>query len=163
MFCPKCAAENVVEKSYCRQCGQPLAAVRLALEGRIDEAIKTVAGDKTLSGYRFRIGVAGLVILTAILTILTGVSIGFANIQSAAVVLILVTIFFLHLSRNYHRVARLLDTGEQSPNLTSSPAGQRQLREVAGEVSAAGIVGPGSITEQSTLELRREEIDLTRR
>jgi uncharacterized membrane protein YvbJ len=153
MFCPKCAAENDVDKSYCRQCGQPLAAVRLALEGRVDEAIKTVAGDKMLSGYRFRIGVAGLVILTAILTILTGVQIGFKNIQSAAVVLILVMILFLHLSRQYHRVARLLDTEEQSstPNLPGSPGGQNQLRD------GTAIVVPASITEQSTLELKREE------
>ena len=150
MFCPKCAAENDVDKSYCRKCGQPLTAVRLALEGRIDEAIKTVEGDKNLTGYRFRIGIAGLVILASILTILTGVQIGFKNIQSAALVLILVMIFFLHLSRNYHRVARLLDAGEQlTPNLSSSPGGQNQLRE---ETNI-----PASITEQSTLELKRED------
>ena len=141
MFCPKCATENDVDKSYCRKCGQSLAAVRLALDGRIDEAIKIVEGDKRLSGYRFRIGIAILVILVAITTILTGFKIGFANIQSAALVLILVAIFLLHLSRNHHRVARLLDT--------SSPSEQNQLRE--------GAVAPGSITEQSTLELKRND------
>ena len=149
MFCPKCAAENDVDKGYCRQCGQPLAAVRLALEGRIDEAIKTVEGDRKLTGYRFRIGIAGLVILASILTILTGFQIGFANIQSASAVLILVALFLWHLSQKYHRVARLLDPEDQSltPKLTSSAREENQLR--------VGAVAPDSITEQSTLELKR--------
>ena len=154
MFCPQCATENDKDKSYCRRCGQSLTAVRLALEGRVDEAIKIVEGDKMLSGYRFRIGIAGLVILAAILTILTGVQIGFKNIQSAALILILVMILFLHLSRQHHRVARLLDAGEQSrtPNLPGPPLEQSQLREGAGN-----IVAPDSITEQSTLELKRKD------
>ena len=147
MFCPQCAAENETDKSFCRRCGQPLAAVRLALEGRVDEAIKIVEGDKMLSDYRLRVGIAGVVIVTSILTILTGVQIGFRNIQSAALILILLMIFFLHLSRRYHRVARLLDAEEQlgSPKLTSAP--QSQLRDAA----------PSSITEQSTLELKRNK------
>ena len=149
MFCPQCAAENEIDQSFCRKCGQPLAAVRLALEGRVDEAMKIVEGDKMLSGHRLRIGIAGVVILTSILTILTGVQIGFRNIQSAALILILVMIFFLHLSRRYHRVARLLDAEDQSltPSLTSSPTEQNELRAGA----------PASITEQSTLKLKRED------
>lgn len=140
MFCPQCAAENEIDKSFCRKCGQSLAAVRLALEGRVDAAMKIAEGDKKLTGYRLRIGLAGLVILTAIVTILSGVRIGFANIQSAALILILVMLYFFQLSRNYHRVARLLDTENQSaaPKLNN-------------------IAPPESITEQSTLKLKREE------
>ena len=48
MFCPSCATENQSEQKYCRRCGQPLAGVHLALEGRVDEAIKTLKiGEKT--------------------------------------------------------------------------------------------------------------------
>ena len=141
MFCPQCAAENDIDKSYCRQCGQPLSAVRLALECRVDEAIKIVEGDKNLTGHRFRIALAGVVILTAIVTILSGVRIGFANIQSAAVILILVMIYFLHLSRNHHRIARLLEIEKKS----STP----------GQLGAPNIAAPDSITEQNTLKLKK--------
>ena len=140
MFCPQCGAENEKDKSYCRRCGQSLAAVRLALEGRVDEAIKTVEGDKKLSGYRLRVALAGVVIVAAILTILTGVQIGFRNIQSAALILILLMILFWRLSWKYHRVARLLDAEDQSVKvkLTTSPQ-------------------PALLTEQNTLELKRKE------
>ena len=40
MFCPRCATENKKEQRYCRQCGLTLPAIRLALEGRVDEAIQ---------------------------------------------------------------------------------------------------------------------------
>lgn len=157
MFCPLCGSENNSEKNYCRQCGLPLSAVRLAVDGRVDEAIKTVEGDQKLTGYRFRIGIASFLILVAIATIFTGGRIGFSNIQSAALILIMMMIFFVLLSRKSHRVARLLDAEDQSAaaNVTSSFTGRNQLRE--GGPSGPNIVAPDSITEQSTLELKPDD------
>jgi len=38
MFCPRCGAQNKLEQKFCRNCGLSLPSVRLALEGKIDEA-----------------------------------------------------------------------------------------------------------------------------
>jgi uncharacterized membrane protein YvbJ len=153
MFCPQCGAENNLEKSFCRQCGQPLAAVRLAMDGRVDAAMKTIDGDNKLRGYRFRIGIAGGLILIAIVTIFTGGKIGFSNIQSAAMILIIMMVFFILVSRESHRVARLLDAEDQSGplHLTNSITSSNQLRE------GTNIVAPVSITEQSTLKLKADD------
>ena len=37
MYCPHCGIHNEREQRFCRQCGQPLGSVQLALDGRIDE------------------------------------------------------------------------------------------------------------------------------
>jgi len=151
MFCPQCGSENGPEKNYCRQCGLPLSAVRLALDGRVDNAIKIVDGDKNLWRYRFRIGIASLLILIGISTILTGGTIGFSNIQSAAVILIIVMIVFIHFSRKSRRIARLLDTEDDSAPLNLAG---REQQAVANGTRDTNIVGPSSITEQSTLKLK---------
>jgi len=46
MFCPKCGSQNKVEQKFCRSCGQALLSVRMALEGRIDEIVASLARDK---------------------------------------------------------------------------------------------------------------------
>jgi uncharacterized membrane protein YvbJ len=156
MFCPQCGSENNIEKKYCRQCGFSLSAVRLALDGRTDEAIKTIAGDEKRWQYRLRIGVAGVLILIAIVTIVAGGKIGFSNIQSAALILIIMMIFFIQLARKSHRVARLLDADDQSValNLSDSRTTRSQLESGS---SVEGISSQSSITEQSTLELKPDD------
>ena len=144
VFCPACGADNEVDKRYCRKCGQSLVAVRLALDGRVDEVIKTVAGAEKLARYRLLIGIAGFFVLVAILTILTGGKFGFSNIHSAALILILITVFCTYLVRKSHRVARLLDAEDQS------------VTTLRGAASAPEIIAGASITEQSTRELKVE-------
>ena len=39
MYCPQCGDHNETQQSFCRQCGQSLVSVRLALEGRVDEVM----------------------------------------------------------------------------------------------------------------------------
>ena len=64
MFCPSCATENQPEQKYCRRCGQPLAGVHLALEGRVDEAIKTLRiGEKTSRAKFFLLAAALLLVV----------------------------------------------------------------------------------------------------
>jgi hypothetical protein len=38
MFCPRCGAQNKPEQKFCRNCGLALSSVRLALDGKIEEA-----------------------------------------------------------------------------------------------------------------------------
>jgi hypothetical protein len=53
MFCPRCATENKQEQKYCRQCGLTLPAIRLALEGRVDEAIQKYRKSETFLDWGF--------------------------------------------------------------------------------------------------------------
>ncbi|MGH9903752.1 MAG: zinc-ribbon domain-containing protein, partial [Pyrinomonadaceae bacterium] len=38
MFCPRCAAQNVDDASFCRACGTNISLVPQALTGRFSEA-----------------------------------------------------------------------------------------------------------------------------
>ncbi|HKY04700.1 MAG TPA: zinc-ribbon domain-containing protein, partial [Blastocatellia bacterium] len=50
MFCPNCGTNNNPEQKYCRQCGQHLAATRIALEGGFDHALdKLKKGENAVS------------------------------------------------------------------------------------------------------------------
>ena len=60
MFCPRCSTENKTEQHYCRQCGLPLPAVRLALEGHVDEAVEKLKKSKTALEWGFIIVLLGL-------------------------------------------------------------------------------------------------------
>jgi hypothetical protein len=60
MFCPRCGTENKLEQHYCRQCGLTLPAVKLALEGQVDEAIGNLKTSKTMLGWGLIIFVLGL-------------------------------------------------------------------------------------------------------
>ena len=59
MFCPRCSTENKKEQSYCRQCGLTLPAIRLALEGRVDEAIRKYKKSETALDWGFVILLIG--------------------------------------------------------------------------------------------------------
>lgn len=61
MFCPRCGMENKLEQRFCRQCGLTLPAVRLALEGRVDEAVQKSRKGETALGWGFILMLVGLV------------------------------------------------------------------------------------------------------
>src|SRR5215470_16022439 len=62
MFCPKCGTQNEQKQRYCRQCGQALSGVQLALEGSADQSLeKLKAGQRWING-----GSATLVAFTLI-------------------------------------------------------------------------------------------------
>ncbi|HEX8845694.1 MAG TPA: zinc-ribbon domain-containing protein [Pyrinomonadaceae bacterium] len=61
MFCPQCATENQKEQRYCRQCGVPLTAVRLAVEGRVEEALKRYKKSENLISWGLILASIGLV------------------------------------------------------------------------------------------------------
>ena len=152
MFCPQCGSENDVDKRYCRSCGQELSAVRLALDGRVEAAIKMSEGERRPTPHRIRVGLAIFAMAIGIATIISGGSIGFSNIQSAAVVLILMMVFFIYTSRKTHRIARALDVEPQTPELKRTDSGPVSM--ATGNQTALKPAPDGSVTDQETLKLR---------
>ncbi|HKX32535.1 MAG TPA: zinc-ribbon domain-containing protein [Blastocatellia bacterium] len=80
MFCPRCGAQNKAEQKYCRQCGLSLSAVKLALEGTVDEVAVTIEKDFD----RLTSGVMALVIFMVVALVS-----GFFSSVNAAINLIL--------------------------------------------------------------------------
>ena len=152
MFCPNCGSENDQQKSYCRHCGLPLAAVRLAVDGRVDEAIKTIQGQRGLRLYRGRMLIGALLILIAISTIFTAGKFGFSNVQSAAFILIILVLFFMMLVRTGHRVAQLLDPNTNTSELEFS-------KSITGQATTMRLpeAAPNSITEQDTVKIEPQD------
>src|SRR5262245_40931853 len=155
MFCPACGSDNDGDKKYCRSCGQPLSAVRLALDGRVDAAIKMSEGERRLKPHRVRVGLGIFLILVGLFTIFTGGAVGFSNVQSAAVVLILMMVFFIYISRKSHRIARALDADDQTLRLDRSDSDPAAIR--AGNPGVLKPAPDGSVTDQETIKLKRPE------
>ena len=152
MFCPRCGTENDSELSYCRSCGQALSAVRLALEGRVDQAITTLRNEQKVSVYRVRLAVSALLILAALGTLFTGGVVGFANVGSAAVLLIITLIFFIQLALKSRRVARLLN-----PEPERSPAATSLSEARTNALPAPVHQTPVSVAESTTLKLNADD------
>ncbi|HSE32418.1 MAG TPA: zinc ribbon domain-containing protein [Pyrinomonadaceae bacterium] len=155
MFCPECGSDNDADKKYCSNCGQPLSVVRLALDGRVDAAIKMSDGEQRLKTYRVRLGIGVFLILVGLLTIFTGGRIGFSNVQSAALVLILMMIFFIHMSRKSHRIARALDSDDRTLGLERANSDAASIR--AANPAVLKQAPNDSITDHETIKLNRPE------
>jgi hypothetical protein len=130
--------------------------VRLALEGRVDQAITTLRKEQKLSLHRVRIAASVFLILTALATLLTGGWIGLSNMGSAAVLLIITLLFFIQLALKSRRVARLLNPEAEPRDLMIDqlPTSDSPLPEA----TAAGLnipvhETPMSVAERTTLKL----------
>ena len=159
MFCPRCGTDNNSELKYCRNCGQALSSVRLALEGRVDQAITTLRAEQKLSVSRVRIVVSVFLILAALATLLTSGWIGFANVGSAAVLLIITLIFFLQLALKTRRVARLLNPEAESSDLRldqMTTSGNTLPESKTAALNVSDNETPMSVAERTTLKLGSE-------
>lgn len=157
MFCPRCGTENDLEKSYCRSCGQALSSVRLALEGRVDQAITTLKNERKVSVQRVRGAASALIILTALATLFTGGRIGFANVGSAAILLIVTLIFFLHLALKSRRIARLLNPEAERRDLMTNPLATSLPEARTTTLHSDVHKTPVSVAERTTLKLNSED------
>src|SRR5437016_6591544 len=154
MFCPSCATENQTKQKYCRRCGQPLTGVQLALEGRIDEAIKTLRiGEKTPRVKFVLLAIALLALLPWTANALrTGAPLTILLIPAWGLLLGLL----IRLSRSAFklwRIKRLLNPAVEFKSLTAKAAASPNLT-IASNSSEAKLPVPVSVTENTTLELK---------
>lgn len=155
MFCPQCGADNDVDKRYCRNCGQGLSAVRLALDGRVEAAIKMSEGERRQMPHRIRVGLAVFLMVVGVATIVSGGRIGFSNLQSAALILILMMVFFIYTSRKAHHIARALNVEDQTPGLNRTDSDPISIG--TGNQPVLQQAPDGSVTDQETFKLRRPD------
>jgi len=158
VFCPRCSAENRSEQGYCRQCGQALSGVRLALDGNAARSLEKLgAGEKWLNA-----GTAALLAFTLIAVAIAGLGIAIQNSSlafSAIINLLLGSVIGLPMiyygKARVKRAARLLSGSDSEP--APEKLGQLPQRD---ELSTSGLnsdfaklPSPGSVTEQTTYEL----------
>lgn len=151
MYCPDCGTINENRPSFCRQCGRSLTGIQLAVDGRVDEAIAKFKKSEDLLG-------TGLVIF-AVFVVAALVSLFLTGVYPFAIsiglgLIICVPIVFLGLLR-VDRVRRLLDPGEKQASLLAQSKENRSSLPPAPTTDAlpTGPIAPGSVTEQTTLNL----------
>ena len=154
MFCPNCAIENQTEQKYCRRCGQPLTGVHLALEGRVDEAIKALGiGEKT-PRIKFVLLAAALLLLTiaTIHALRTGAPLAFLLLPAWG---LLLGLLFGLSKRAFElwRVKRLLNARVEFKRLTANTAPSPDFT-ITSNSSAPKQPVLVSVTENTTLDLK---------
>jgi len=162
MFCPKCATQNELEQGYCRQCGQALSSVRLALEGSADQSLeKLKAGEKWITG-----GSATLVVFTLIALAITfvGVALNDPTFSYIAIINFLLGAFvglpLVYVGKaKVKRGARLLSSSQTQSNQSAlHQIPQPDNRLTTGLNSdLPRLPVQGSVTEHTTLHLSGSE------
>ncbi|HYP26537.1 MAG TPA: hypothetical protein VE262_07460 [Blastocatellia bacterium] len=159
MHCPRCSTMNNPEQKFCRQCGLPFAALRVALAGDFDDAVdKLKKGENALSA-----GVLTLCIFIGV-AILSAVLGSFDRTPSYAapfINILLGLIFglpaiFVGLAR-IRKSRGLLDNQNATPRLRpEEPLVQLpQAPDTDRTISAPPFLD--SVTEHTTLELKPPE------
>lgn len=157
MYCPQCGTQNEPGQSYCRQCGQPLTSVRLALEGRVDEATAKFGKAEDLLA-------AGL--LTFVIFVLTGIiSLAIGGLVPFAVNGILGFTICLPIVATglvrVDRLRRLLDSqkepGQLSPGQSARPAAALPAARATDPLGPKVQI-PNSVTEHTTFSLKTPEL-----
>src|SRR2546425_9415148 len=151
MFCPSCATENQPEQKYCRRCGQPLTGVHLALEGRVDEAIKALGiGEKPPSvKYVLLAGELLLLSIRTIHSLVTGAPLAFLLMPAWGALLGLLIVLSKRTFELW-RVKRLLNAGVEFKALTANTAASPDLTIASNSAAPT----PVSVTENTTLDLK---------
>jgi len=173
MFCPRCATENDREQGYCRQCGQRLLGVRLALEGSTDQSLeKLKAGEEWIKG-----GSAILVVFGAIALAIGLFGVAVAKLEFGYIALINILLgSFIGLPIVYFGkskvkgAARLLMRSETEttpplldqaqPHLLNQSQPPNELLTSGLNKDLASLPPPASVTEHTTLDLKRSNIEI---
>jgi len=161
MFCPKCSAQNKLEQKFCRNCGQSLSAVRMALEGRIDEAVETLEKDfdKLSSG-------AVTLLIFAIIALVVSFFTGFNSVTINLILGLLIAGPMIYKGmRRLDRSIKLLNPKQQPPESSQPQAAPAELNQPSFDSAVSAAVpdtdpmlvppNPTSITEETTQNLKR--------
>jgi hypothetical protein len=93
--------------------------------------------------------------VVGVATIVSGGRIGFSNLQSAALILILMMVFLIYTSRKAHHIARALNVEDQTPGLNRTDSDPISIG--TGNQPVLQQAPDGSVTDQQTLKLRRPD------
>lgn len=155
MYCPQCGTHNEPKQSFCRQCGQRLTSVQLALDGRVDEATAKFRKAEDL--------VAGGLLTFAIFMLTGIISLVIAGLVPFAINVILgfaicLPIVFTGLVR-VDRLRRLLDPKEEPGHLLleqSAPPVELPAARTTDSLDSRLKI-PSSVTEHTTFSLKTPE------
>ena len=154
MFCPHCGSNNNPDQKFCRQCGKALTAVRLAMEGRVDEALeKLKKGEDSLASGAINLAIfssiAFLIMFVApyfdgfegdrwpLINIVLGLAIGLPLIIRGVIRL--------------ERARKILEAEDQKSRPAAEPKALPEAPITAPTIAARTT--PASVTEHTTYEL----------
>src|SRR5262249_7115473 len=160
MFCPRCGAQNKTEQKFCRNCGGALTAVRMAIEGKVDEVKATLEKDIELIAS----GALTLVIFVGIALIASIFSVGNAAFNLILGLLIGWILMYRGFKRA-NRMIKLLTTGDAPKplgkdeviSLPSDAAGREQSELMSAPDTDQLVPAPNPVTEHTTLNLKHPE------
>ena len=162
MFCPQCGASNEREQKFCRQCGQALTAVRLATEGRVDEALeKLKKGADSLAG-----GAINLAIFSSFAFVVTLLATIFDAVQGPWPILNIIIGLLIGIPLTVRGIVRLerarkiLEAEDQKSRAASQLANRPKAELNEAPITAPTSVPratPASVTEHTTYDLEPPE------
>jgi hypothetical protein len=150
MFCPQCAAKNEIEQSFCRQCGQPLEIVALALKGNFEEAL--TEWDKGYDSLVGGVATFGIFLLIATIVFF------FGSVWSAAVNIGLGLIISLpFIIKGIWRIESASAMLEMEKRRKELPSTKKSEALPPASFTTDSLIVPASVTEQTTRELAQSE------
>jgi hypothetical protein len=153
MFCPKCAAPNDLEQSYCRKCGQALTGVRMALRGSPAESLEQLrAGERSISSGGITLAVFAViaVAISVIGSVLAGVDFSLSVAINLAIGLAISLPLILSGRASLRRAMALISSASDGLESKSTTGLEREVQPGTRPESPPL---PGSVTEDTTLEL----------
>jgi hypothetical protein len=160
MYCPECSAQNETGQKYCRRCGLPLTVIQLAIEGRVDEALaRYKKGVSSLSGGTY---ILALCLFGALINMfmIPGPWNGYAVVANSIVGLVIGVPMIIAGRVRLSRAKRLLSSEDQAHRLIEAETPRTAaLSPLAATTDplVSRIPIPGSVTEQTTLNLKSPE------
>lgn len=162
MFCPQCGASNDRDQKFCRQCGQALTAVRLAIEGRVDEALEKLRkGEDSLAA-----GAINLVIFSSFAFLVTLFATIFDAAQGPWPILNIIIGLVIGIPLTVRGVLRLerarkiLEAEDQKKRAGDELTDRAKVSLPEAPITAptsAPRTTPASVTEHTTYELKPPE------
>lgn len=161
MFCPRCGTQDEPEQGFCRQCGQSLSGVRLAVGGSPVKSLEALRdGEKLIHGGGNTLTVFTLValVISIISVVLTGATYNISIIINLLLGLAIGLPLTLAGRAKLRRASHLLSQAqhESGPSLPDrTPGSVELLTEIKADLH--GLPAQGSVTEHTTLDLKGDE------